>query len=96
VFRVNANDNIEFSYAGKSASERSTRPFLSIKLQNLALYILATIYRDSDAATSVGLKQHVLNMNNISTLNIILAFFYEKKLRYEAVKMKHKSVIKDP
>jgi NADH-ubiquinone oxidoreductase chain 2 len=30
--------------------------FLSIELQSLALYILATIYRDSEAATSAGLK----------------------------------------
>src|SRR5688572_26132185 len=30
--------------------------FLSIELQTLALYILATIYRDSEAATSAGLK----------------------------------------
>jgi NADH-ubiquinone oxidoreductase chain 2 len=30
--------------------------FLSIELQSLALYILATIYRNSEAATSAGLK----------------------------------------
>ena len=30
--------------------------FLSIELQSLALYILATIFRDSEAATSAGLK----------------------------------------
>jgi NADH-ubiquinone oxidoreductase chain 2 len=30
--------------------------FLSIELQSLALYILTTIYRDSEAATSAGLK----------------------------------------
>jgi NADH-ubiquinone oxidoreductase chain 2 len=30
--------------------------FLSIELQSLALYILATVYRDSEAATSAGLK----------------------------------------
>nr|AMP88019.1 NADH dehydrogenase subunit 2 [Funneliformis mosseae] len=34
--------------------------FLSIELQSLALYILATIYRDSEAATSAGLKYFIV------------------------------------
>src|SRR5690606_25918818 len=34
--------------------------FLGIELQSLALYILATMYRDSESATSAGLKYFLL------------------------------------
>ena len=34
--------------------------YLSIELQSFGLYILATLYKDSDKATSAGLKYFLL------------------------------------
>jgi NADH-ubiquinone oxidoreductase chain 2 len=44
--------------------------FLSIELQSFAVYILATIYRDSESATSAGLKYFLLG--SLSSALILL------------------------
>jgi len=44
--------------------------FLSIELQSFALYILATVYRDSESATSAGLKYFLLG--SLSSAIILL------------------------
>ncbi|KAG2171855.1 hypothetical protein INT44_007863 [Umbelopsis vinacea] len=44
--------------------------FLSIELQSFAVYILATIYRDSESATAAGLKYFLLG--SLSSALILL------------------------
>jgi hypothetical protein len=41
--------------------------YLSLELQSFGIYILTTIFRDSDSATSAGLKYFLLGANRIRT-----------------------------
>lgn len=41
--------------------------YLSLELQSFGVYILSTIFRDSDSATSAGLKYFLLGANRIRT-----------------------------
>ena len=50
--------------------------FLSIELQSLALYILATIYRDSEAATSTGLKYFLVGALSSSLILLGACLLY--------------------
>jgi NADH-ubiquinone oxidoreductase chain 2 len=50
--------------------------FLSIELQTLALYILATIYRDSEAATSAALKYFLLGALSSSLILLGSSLLY--------------------
>jgi NADH-ubiquinone oxidoreductase chain 2 len=50
--------------------------FLSIELQSLALYILASIYRDSEAATSAGLKYFIVGALSSSLILLGACLLY--------------------
>jgi len=63
--------------------------FLSIELQTLALYILATLYRYSEAATSAGLKYFLLGAlsSSLLLLGSTLLYAFTGVSSFEGVSM---------
>jgi NADH-ubiquinone oxidoreductase chain 2 len=61
--------------------------FLSIELQSYGLYILATLYRDSESATSAGLKYFLLGglSSCLILLGIGLIYSYTGLTNFESI-----------
>jgi NADH-ubiquinone oxidoreductase chain 2 len=81
-----------FSVLGMSSLISSTDlvlMFLAIELQSLALYILASIYRNSEAATSAGLKYFLLGglSSAIILLGSSLIYTYTGLTNFESLYM---------
>jgi len=69
--------------------------FLGIELQSLALYILATMYRDSESATSAGLKYFLLGAlsSAIILLGSSLIYAYSGLTNFESLYILASSLI---
>jgi NADH-ubiquinone oxidoreductase chain 2 len=61
--------------------------YLSLELQSFGLYILATLYRDSESATAAGLKYFLLGglSSCIILLGIALIYSYSGLTNFEAI-----------
>jgi NADH-ubiquinone oxidoreductase chain 2 len=61
--------------------------YLSIELQSFGVYILATVFRDSDSATSAGLKYFLLGglSSCLILLGVGLIYSYSGLTNFEAI-----------
>ena len=61
--------------------------YLSIELQSFAVYILATLYRNSEAATAAGLKYFLLGglSSAVILLGTALIYSYTGLTQFESI-----------